>query len=183
MLTDLKLIILDRDGVINHDSEEYIKSPDEFHPFAGSLEAIAQLNHAGYTVTVATNQSGVGRGYYSLETLQAIHNKMNKLLEKVDGHIDMLVYCPHTPEDHCACRKPKSGLIKQILAAYPDIHPSQVLLVGDSLRDLEAAWQEQCHAVLVRTGKGEYTLDKHEVKLDGVEVFEDLKDVVQKLLV
>lgn len=182
MLADIKLLILDRDGVINEDSEEYIKSPEELHPLPGSLKAIAALNQAGYIVTVATNQSGVGRGYYSLEVLQTIHDKLNTLLAREGGHIDALVYCPHTPEDACECRKPKSGLIKQILARYPDIHPSQVLMIGDSLRDLQAAWAEHCHAVLVRTGKGLGTQEKHSSSLEDVPIYADLEEVVEELL-
>jgi D-glycero-D-manno-heptose 1,7-bisphosphate phosphatase len=181
MLTDIKLIILDRDGVINADSAEYIKSPEEFHPLPGSLEAIAALNHAGFLVTVATNQSGVGRGYYSLETLEAMHAKMNRLLSEQGGHIDALMYCPHVPEDHCTCRKPKSGMIKEILSRYPEIAPNQVLMIGDSLRDLEAAWEEHCQAVLVRTGKGVATLEKHLNALDEVQVFDDLAQVTSVL--
>lgn len=182
MFTDIKLLILDRDGVINHDSEHYIKSPEEFIPIEGSLEAIAALNKAGYLVTVATNQSGVGRGYYSIETLEDIHVKLNSLLTQVGGRIDLLVYCPHTPEDHCSCRKPKPGLIQTILHRFPEIRPSEVLMVGDSLRDLEAAWEEGCHTVLVRTGKGEETLKKHLERLKDVMVFEDLREVVGEMV-
>lgn len=181
MLADLKLIILDRDGVINEESEDYIKSPDEFHPLPGSLEAIASLNQAGYIVTVATNQSGVGRGYYSLETLHAIHDKLSRLLAEVGGHIDLLLYCPHLPDLHCDCRKPKSGMIKQILAHYPDINPSQVLMIGDSMRDLEAAWAEDCNVALVRTGKGVRTLEKHVDDLREVPIFDDLREAVKAL--
>jgi D-glycero-D-manno-heptose 1,7-bisphosphate phosphatase len=182
MFSNIKLVILDRDGVINEDSEHYIKSPEEFHPIPGSLEAIAALNKAGLIVAVATNQSGIGRGYYSPETLQAIHEKMYRLLADEGGHIDMLVYCPHVPEDHCNCRKPKPGLIKQILVAYPEIQLSQVLVVGDSMRDLEAGWNAQCNAVLVRTGNGLTMLAKHGDELKDVEVFDDLKAVVSKIL-
>lgn len=182
MLADIKLIILDRDGVINEESEDYIKSPEEFHPLPGSLEAIAALNHAGYPVTIATNQSGVGRGYYSLETLHAIHDKLQGLLAQQGGHIDLLLYCPHHPDEHCDCRKPKSGMIKQILSHYPEIKPSEVLMIGDSMRDLEAAWAEHCSTALVRTGKGTKTLEKHFDGLDGVPVFEDLRDCVNALL-
>lgn len=182
MLSNIKLIILDRDGVINEDSAEYIKSPEEFHPIPGSLEAIAALNKAGYIVTVATNQSGVGRGYYSLEILEDIHIKLNKLLSQAGARIDLLVYCPHTPEEGCDCRKPRPGLIQQILARYPEIHPNEVLMIGDSMRDLEAAWAKKCHAVLVCTGKGLSTLEKHSEALTDVSVFADLKDVVAELI-
>lgn len=182
MLTDIKLIILDRDGVINEDSDEYIKSPDEFHPIPGSLKAIAELNQAGYIVTVASNQSGVGRGYYTLEVLEAIHEKMNDLLANEGGHIDAIVFCPHHPDDGCDCRKPKPGLIKQILALYPEILPSQVLMIGDAYRDLKAAWEAHCHAVLVRTGKGKGTLEKHRIALKDIPVYADLEEVIEHVL-
>jgi D-glycero-D-manno-heptose 1,7-bisphosphate phosphatase len=182
VLANLKLVILDRDGVINEDSDAYIKSPDEFHPIPGSLEAIAAMNRAGYIVAIATNQSGVGRGYYSLEVLEAIHDKLTMLLAREGGHIDTIVFCPHTPEDDCACRKPKPGLIKQILSIYPTIKPSEVLVIGDSFRDLEAAWAEHCHAVLVRTGKGVDTHTKHRLSLEDVPVYDDLAMVVEEIL-
>jgi D-glycero-D-manno-heptose 1,7-bisphosphate phosphatase len=110
----MKLVILDRDGVINHDSDQYIKSPDEWRPIPGSLAAIARLNQAGYRVVVATNQSGVGRGLFETDTLLAIHDKMLKALTQVGGRIDAIFFCPHTNVDKCDCRKPKPGLFKEI---------------------------------------------------------------------
>jgi D-glycero-D-manno-heptose 1,7-bisphosphate phosphatase len=144
------LIILDRDGVINYDSPDYIKSPEEWHPIPGSLEAIAQLNQAGHTVVIATNQSGIGRGYYNVETLQAIHAKMLAALAAVGGHIDGIFYCPHKPEDHCDCRKPKPGLLLQIAEKFHTDFKDAVF-IGDSWRDVEAAQAVHCKAVLVTT--------------------------------
>jgi len=134
----LKLIILDRDGVINYDSADYIKSPDEWQAVPGSLEAIAKLNKAGYKVAIATNQSGIGRGYYDLNTLEEIHKKMFDQMAKVDAHIDALFFCPHKPEDNCDCRKPKPGLLLKI-AEYLKIDLKDAVMIGDSERDIEAA--------------------------------------------
>lgn len=134
----MKLIILDRDGVINYDSDEYIKSPDEWIPIPGSLNAIAQLNKAGYLVAVATNQSGLGRGFYDIATLMTIHDKLEKSLAEAGGHLDALFFCPHTPDDHCQCRKPEPGLLLQI-GAYFNFDLTQAYMVGDSLRDAKAA--------------------------------------------
>lgn len=132
------LIILDRDGVINQESIHYIRSPDDWQPIAGSLEAIADLNHAGHTVVVATNQSGLARGYFNESTLNAIHEKMHRALANHGGHIDRIYYCPHVDADNCECRKPKPGLLWQIKRDYPDLY-KQAIFVGDNLRDLQAA--------------------------------------------
>ena len=121
-LINMKLIILDRDGVINHDSDAYIKSPDEWLPISGSLEAIARLSHAGYRIAVATNQSGVGRGYYSLATLANIHEKMNQAVRAAGGLIDVIFFCPHVPDEACECRKPKPGLFYQIAEYFQNQH-------------------------------------------------------------
>ncbi len=166
------LIILDRDGVINYDSKVYIKNPDEWIPIPGSLEAIARLKQRGHTVVVATNQSGVNRGYYSLETLREIHEKMRRVLIEVGGHIDGIYFCPHTPEEHCACRKPEPGLLLQIKADFPDEF-SSAILVGDSYRDILAAHRANCKAALVKTGNGHYTLAMN-YDLKGVPIFENL---------
>lgn len=171
------LIILDRDGVINFDSPDYIKSPDEWHPIPGSLKAIAQLNQAGHTVVVATNQSGVGRGYYTEETLAKIHDKMQQALKAVNGHIDKIYYCPHTPQDHCDCRKPKPGLLHQIKADFPKLF-DQAIMVGDSLRDIQAAQAANCKAVLVKTGNGK-AIDP-QILMD-IFVYEDLAEFVLSL--
>lgn len=150
------LIVLDRDGVINRDSTSFIKSPDEWIALPGSPEAIGRLNSAGFTVIVATNQSGVGRGLLSLETLEKIHDKMSMTVTAADGRIDAIYFCPHTPDANCDCRKPKPGLLRQIAEQY-DRSASELVVVGDSLRDLEAAWAFGGKAILVRTGNGRTT--------------------------
>lgn len=179
----MKLIILDRDGVINFDSDEFIKNPDEFIPIPGSLQAIARLNQAGYTVVVATNQSGIARGYFSEATLQQIHEKLTDLLNQAGGKIEAIYYCPHGPDDHCDCRKPKAGLLKQILQNYP-ANAATVPAIGDSLRDLQAALAVGARPMLVKTGKGERTLAKlaQDPQLKNTPVFEDLNDAVNYLL-
>ena len=149
-----KLIILDRDGVINEDSDHYIKSPEEWHPISGSLEAIAKLNQSGYHIVVATNQSGIGRGLYDMDTLNAIHEKFYRLLSKCGGHVDAIFFCPHTDADSCNCRKPKPGLMQQISERY-GIPLVDVPIVGDSVRDLTAGVLLGAEPHLVLTGKGE----------------------------
>lgn len=176
----MKLIILDRDGVINQDSDNYIKSPDEFIPIPGSLEAIAQLNHAGYTVMVATNQSGIARGFYDIDTLNRMHEKLKRLLNNFGGHIDGIFFCPHGPDDHCNCRKPKTGLYQEI-AERLNTSLTEVPVVGDSLRDIQSARAVGAKPFLVKTGKGETTLAKGE-ELEGVPVFKDLAECVEMLL-
>ena len=157
----MKLIILDRDGTINEDRDDFIKSADEWIPLPGALEAIARLNHGGWHVVVASNQSGLGRGLFDLAALNAMHAKMNKLLSAHGGRIDAVFYCPHTPEDACHCRKPQPGLFEQILERYGiDLDAPQsetaspVHAVGDSLRDLLAGLAVGCQPHLVLTGKG-----------------------------
>ena len=134
----MKLVILDRDGVINHDSSAFVKSPDEWVALPGSLEAIARLSQAGWRVVVASNQSGLARGLFSTETLNAIHAKMRSELAQLGGHIDSIFLCPHGPDDGCACRKPKPGMFLDIAHRY-DIDLQNVPAVGDSLRDLQAS--------------------------------------------
>jgi D-glycero-D-manno-heptose 1,7-bisphosphate phosphatase len=153
-LTHSKLVILDRDGVINHDSDHYIKSPDEWVPIPGSLEAIAKLNQAGYRIAVATNQSGIGRGLYDMDTLNAIHEKFHRLLSKVGGQVDAIFFCPHTDADQCHCRKPLPGMIEQIAQRY-GISIKGIPIVGDSVRDLVAGVNVGAEPHLVLTGKGE----------------------------
>lgn len=175
----MKLIILDRDGVINYDSDEYIKSPEEWVPIPGSLEAIARLNRAGYTVVVASNQSGVGRRLFDLQTLRRVHEKMQHELARVGGKIEGIFFCPHTPDDHCDCRKPKPGLFKQITQQFHcDLHG--VYAVGDSLRDVEAARAVGALPILVRTGKGS-RIAHHDVP-ENVPVYDDLDAFVDALL-
>ncbi len=148
----MKLIILDRDGTINRDSDDFVKTPDEFIPLPGALEAIARLNHAGWHVVIASNQSGLGRGLFDVTALNAIHNKMHKLLAAVGGRIDAVFYCPHSPEDNCHCRKPLPGLFEQIGARF-GVPLKGVPMVGDSVRDVQAGAAAGCEPHLVLTGK------------------------------
>ncbi|MED5390660.1 MAG: D-glycero-beta-D-manno-heptose 1,7-bisphosphate 7-phosphatase [Pseudomonadota bacterium] len=155
----MSLVILDRDGVINHDSDDYIKSPDEWQPLPGSLEAIARLCRADYTVVVATNQAGVGRGLFSLEMLTRIHRKMASSIRDKGGRLDSIFFCPHSPADQCGCRKPKPGMLLEISDRL-SIGLSGVPVVGDSLRDLEAAAAAGAMPVMVKTGRGRLTQEK-----------------------
>jgi D-glycero-D-manno-heptose 1,7-bisphosphate phosphatase len=175
----MKLIILDRDGVINHDHDDYIRSPEEWRPIAGSLEAIAKLKHAGFTIAVATNQSGIGRGYYSQQTLAAIHAKMQQQLQQDQAQIDAIFYCPHIPEDNCDCRKPKPGLLQQI-AAFFGVDITGTPVVGDTLRDLQAAQAMNCQPILVKTGNGEKTLAQLPPD-SAIPCFADLAAVAEHL--
>jgi len=172
------LVVLDRDGVINIDSHEYIKSPEEWIPIPGSLEAIAKLKQAGHTVVVATNQSGIARGYYTHEILADIHQKMHELLASFDVSIDGVFYCPHHPDDACECRKPKSGLFKQIEKQFQP-EWSKAIAVGDSLRDIEAARGVGCPSVLVRTGNG-LGVEQQADELFNVDIFDDLATFVMQ---
>ena len=176
-----KLIILDRDGVINEDSEEYIKSPAEWHAIPGSLEAIAKLNKAGITVVVASNQSGIARGLFTEQTLAKIHKKMQDELAKLGGHIDDIFYCPHHPDDNCACRKPKPKMFLEVLHKYK-IDKKDVLAVGDKLTDVQVAKKIGCDMALVKTGKGQQTLDEHRDELPDVLVAENLAALVAKIM-
>lgn len=175
----MMLVILDRDGVINYDSAEYIKSPSEWIPYPSSLKAIAQLKNTGHQVVVATNQSGVGRGYYSLEMLHKIHEKMQDALKAYGVTLDGIYFCPHTPDDQCACRKPKPGMLLQIARDF-NVDLAQAILVGDSLRDIQAAQAVNCKAVLVKTGKGEQTLQKGE-EISHISVYADLAEWVMSV--
>ncbi len=178
----MKLIVLDRDGVINEDSDAYIKSPDEWVPVPGSLEAIARLNRAGYVVTVATNQSGLARGYFDLETLSAIHKRMDDALELVGGRVDAVFYCPHGPMAKCECRKPKPGLLWDISDRF-ETRMDGVPVIGDSLRDLQSACVVNANPILVRTGKGEKTATMLvESDLADTPVYKDLASAVDELL-
>jgi D-glycero-D-manno-heptose 1,7-bisphosphate phosphatase len=175
-----RLIILDRDGVINRDSEQFIKTPDEWRPIPGSLEAIARLNHAGFRVVIATNQSGIGRGLFEMSTLNAIHEKMHKALALVGGRIDALFYCPHTADAQCECRKPKTGMLKEIGVRF-GVDLVGVPCIGDSLRDLAAAEAVGAQPILVLTGKGEKTLRDGEYPKTTV-IFPDLAFAASALL-
>lgn len=152
-----KLVVLDRDGVINVDSDAFIKSPDEWVAIPGSLEAIARLNQAGYRVAIASNQSGIGRGLFDMAALNAMHEKMNRAAATVGGRIDAVFFCPHTQEDECECRKPKPGMLQQIVERF-EIDPADTPMVGDSLRDLQAGAALGFAPHLVLTGKGRKTL-------------------------
>jgi D-glycero-D-manno-heptose 1,7-bisphosphate phosphatase len=177
----MKLVILDRDGVINYDSDQYIKSPEEWRPIPGSLEAIARLNQWGFKVVVATNQSGVGQGLFEMDTLNAIHEKMFKSVAQAGGRIDAVFFCPHTNADNCTCRKPKAGLLEDIARRY-NADLTGVPSIGDSLRDLQAALTVGAQPILVLTGKGEKT--KADPNLPkGVPVFKDLAAAVGKIAV
>lgn len=175
----MKLIILDRDGVINYDSDQFIKNPQEWKPIPGSLEAIARMNQAGYRVVVATNQSGIGRGLFDMPTLNAIHDKLHKSLALVGGRIDAVFFCPHTNDAQCDCRKPKSGMLEEIAARY-GVSLAGVPAVGDSLRDLEAAARVGAVPYLVLTGKGELTQAKGGLPKNTL-VFPDLAAVAVAL--
>ena len=179
-----KLIILDRDGVINEDSDNYIRSVDEWVPVPGSIKAIAELSKAGYTIAIATNQSGLARSYFPESELQAMHNKMTALVEAEGGEITTILFCPHGPDDLCDCRKPKPGMVKQLLALH-DAKAYETWVVGDSLRDLQAGLSAGCKAALVKTGKGECTLkviEEKEPKLKSIPLFKNLKEFSDQLL-
>lgn len=176
----MPLIILDRDGVINEDSDKFIKTPDEWQPLPGSLEAIAQLTNAGWRVVVATNQSGLSRKLFDIDALNAIHDKMHRMVNEYGGVIEAVFFCPHGPKEDCDCRKPKTGMLEDI-AARLRINLHGVPAVGDSLRDIQAAEAVGAQPVLVRTGKGTDTLYTAE-GIEDVPVYCDLKQAVIALL-
>jgi len=176
----MKLVILDRDGVINHDSDDYIKSPDEWIPIADSPEAIARLNQAGYSVVVATNQSGIARGYFDISTLNAMHDKLHSVVNDAGGQIDGIFYCPHSPTDNCNCRKPSPGLLHQIEERF-SLSVKDVPFVGDSLSDIECARAASARPLLVRTGKGKKT-EQQLNTADNIPVFDNLFEAVNYLL-
>ena len=168
-----RFVILDRDGVINHDSPDYIKSADEWVPIAGSLEAIALLTQNDIDVFIATNQAGIARGKLSSEELNSIHNNLQKVVSDSGGLIKDIKFCPHHPDDHCKCRKPEPGLLLE-LAEVHELDLSEGVYVGDSLKDLRAAEAAGCTAVLVLTGNGEETLHvrpNHEPRFDNLLAF------------
>ncbi len=181
----MKLVILDRDGVINHDSANFIKNPNEWVPLLGSLEAIALLNQHGFRVALATNQSGIARGLFDMVTLNAIHDKMHRALAQVGGRIDALFYCPHAADDQCKCRKPKTQMIEDIGRRF-SVDLKDVPAVGDALRDLQAYEGAGCQPILVRTGKGELTLSQGQIpdkKLPPTTwLCADLTDAAQRII-
>jgi D-glycero-D-manno-heptose 1,7-bisphosphate phosphatase len=175
----MRWVILDRDGVINDDSDNYIKSPEEWVPISGSLEAIAQLNRAGFLVAVLTNQAGVGRGLFDLATLERIHDKMQKQLAAAGGQIDALYFCPHGPEEGCDCRKPMTGMYQRFAREH-QVDLTRLSAIGDSLRDIQAAQSVGAEPILVETGKGLRTLRRNP-KLD-VQTFVNLYEAAQYIL-
>lgn len=176
----MSFIILDRDGVINYDSDEYIKSPEECLPIPGSLQAISLLNRAGYKIYVATNQSGIGRGYYDLAMLDLIHEKLRRELAKVGGVIDDFFFCPHLPDDNCLCRKPKPGLLHQIERKYA-IDLGKTFFIGDSYVDVKAAQNAGALPILVLTGNGRKAMNDYP-ELEQIPNFEDLVAAVDFVL-
>lgn len=176
----MPFIILDRDGVINYDSEEYIKSPDEWLPIPRSLEAIAHLNRHGYQVLIVTNQSGVARGYYDLDMLDSIHEKLMRELASVGGYIEEIFFCPHHPDEGCACRKPKPALFYQIEEKYP-VNLTDTFFIGDSFADMKAALHVGLKPLLVLTGKGRQTLERYPEFLT-IPQFADLAEATDYVL-
>ena len=178
-LHGMKLVILDRDGVINYDSPHFIKSPDEWKPIPGSLEAIARFTQAGYRVAVATNQSGIGRGLFDMATLNAIHDKMHKLVNQAGGRIEAIFYCPTSADSNSPYRKPNPGMLIEI---GERLHTSLegVPAIGDSLRDLQAAAAVKAQPILVLTGKGSKT--QHESLPPGTRIYPDLAAVARELI-
>ena len=175
----MKIIVLDRDGVINFDSDQFIKKPEEWKPIPGSLEAIARLNESGWRVIVASNQSGVGRGLFDMDTLNAINEKMTKALGQVGGRLDAIFFCPHTADSTCDCRKPKPGMFLQIAERF-NADMKDVPVVGDSLRDLQAGVAVGCKPYLVLTGKGSKTQTDPDLP-EGTQIFPDLAAVAAQL--
>lgn len=178
----MKLIILDRDGVINHDSDEFIKTPAEWLPIDGSIEAICRLSQAGWKIIVATNQSGIARGLLNMQSLAAIHQRMHNAVNEGGGKIDSILFCPHGPDDNCNCRKPAAGMLIDI-ANRLEISLNGVPMVGDSLRDLQAGVAVGCDPWLVLTGKGKKTAKQQANLLpENTKIHQDLSTIVDILL-
>ena len=175
----MKLVILDRDGTINHDSAEYIKSPQEWRPLKGSLEAIARLTQAGYRVVVATNQSGIARGLFTTQTLFSIHDTLQRALGQIGGRIDAFFFCPHAADSRCECRKPQPGMLLEVARRF-NVSLKDTYMVGDSRKDLEAAMAAGARPVLVLTGKGRKTRDEGSLPA-GTQVFADLAAFAEQL--
>ena len=179
-MTEMKLVLLDRDGVINEESNGYVQSVDDWVPIDGSVDAIARLTQADYRIVVVTNQSGIARGLLTIEDLQAIHRKMHETVAASGGKIDAVFMCPHKPDDDCRCRKPRPGLLNSVMDRL-DTDLVGVPLVGDSLRDVQLAMVVGANPVLVRTGHGAQTLEQNR-HLDKVQVFDDLAGFADDLL-
>ena len=180
-MSAVKLVVLDRDGVINADSDAFIKSPAEWQPIPGSLEGIAALTNAGFTVTVATNQSGLARGLFDIDTLNHIHGQMTERIAAVGGRIDAVAFCPHGPDAGCDCRKPAPGLLLTLAKRF-GVSLQDVPIVGDSVRDLEAAYRVNGKPMLVRTGKGDRASRHLPRHLANVPVVDDLESAVEMIL-
>ncbi len=176
----MKLVILDRDGVINYDSDFYIKSPEEWIPIPRSLNAIAKLTKAGFKVAICTNQSGIGRGLYDEAMLSKIHDKLMEHVVLYGGEVDKIFYCPHHPDDNCECRKPKPGMLNQV-AKHFDVSLKNVPFIGDSIRDLQAAQAVEARPILVLTGYGQKSVEKID-KVPNAEVFDNLALAVEMLI-
>ncbi|HKI65425.1 MAG TPA: D-glycero-beta-D-manno-heptose 1,7-bisphosphate 7-phosphatase [Burkholderiales bacterium] len=168
----MKFVILDRDGTINHDSDQYIKSPEEWKPIKGSMEAIARLTQAGYRIVVATNQSGIARGLFDMTTLNLIHDAMHRAAAQAGGRIDAIFFCPHAADSDCECRKPRPGMLLEIARRF-NVPLDEVHMVGDAVRDLQAAAAAGARPVLVLTGKGRKTQQAGDLPR-GTQVFDDL---------
>jgi D-glycero-D-manno-heptose 1,7-bisphosphate phosphatase len=183
----MPLLVLDRDGVINEDSDDYIRSLADWHPIPGSIEAIAALSQAGYTISIATNQSGLNRGYLGIEDLEAIHSQLCQLVKEQGGHIAGIFYCPHLPEEGCSCRKPATGLLEAMAAELGE-SPQGAIFIGDSLKDLQVARAYGCRPVLVKTGNGAATLEGLQsgefalADYQSVPVYEDLATATREIL-
>ncbi|MFT6293963.1 MAG: D-glycero-D-manno-heptose 1,7-bisphosphate phosphatase [Glaciecola sp.] len=178
----MKIVILDRDGVINQDSIDYIKTPAEWIPIDGSIQAIADLCAAGFKVVIATNQSGLARNLFSIDDLNCIHQKLIEFVERANGKIHGIFYCPHLPNEHCNCRKPKTGLLDQIEKVFQCSLQSSPF-VGDSLKDIQAALSHGCKAMLVRTGNGEKSLiELQNSEVVDFEAFSDLAEAAKCII-
>lgn len=175
------LVILDRDGVINHDSAEFVKSAEEWRPIDGSIQAIADLSTAGFSVAIASNQSGLARGLFGFDDLGLMHEKLHRLVAAEGGHIDHVIVCPHGPDDDCDCRKPKPGMLLELAGLF-ETTLDEVPFIGDSLRDLETAVAAGARPMLVRTGNGAEAESSLTGALTNVEVFDDLAAAAAALI-
>lgn len=178
----MSLIILDRDGVINQDKDQHIRSHHDWQAINGSLDAIRCLHEAGFTLVVATNQSGIARGFFSEDDLKKIHQKMLAAVTSAGGLISDIFYCPHHPDDHCACRKPKPGLMHQAAERFPQFKLNESFVIGDSWRDMQAGKAANCKTILVQTGNGPLALSRHQHELGDTVVVDDLFAAAQHIL-
>ncbi|MDT0618879.1 D-glycero-beta-D-manno-heptose 1,7-bisphosphate 7-phosphatase [Salinisphaera sp. P385] len=177
----MKLVVLDRDGVINEDSPDHIRSPKAWRPLPGSLEAIARLSQSGYRVVVASNQSGIGRGLFNYDELFGIHEKLQRLVGELGGRIDGIFFCPHVDADQCECRKPAPGLFREI-GRRLQVDLSGVPAIGDSRRDLAAARAAGAQPILVRTGNGASTERDYQAEIGDIDIYDDLASAANALI-